>query len=148
MRLETTILSNLISDEEYARKVTPFLDDAYFSVGPEQTIYKKIGKFIQKYNNLPSKEALYIEIDNDSALHEEIHRECKELVDTLEPQEVDPQWLLDQTEKFCKDKAMYNAITEAISIYDGKVKDKTVNNISDLMQPRIVFPSISTTSIK
>ena len=133
MRLETTILSNLISDEEYARKVTPFLDEAYFQSQPEQTVYKKISKFIEKYNNLPSKEALYIEIDNDNSLHEEVHKECKEVVDALNQHEIDLEWLVDQTEQFCKDKAMYNAITEAISIYDGKTKGKTVNNIPDLV---------------
>ena len=100
MRLETTILSNLISDEEYARKVTPFLDEAYFQSQPEQSVYKKISKFIEKYNNLPSKEALYIEIDNDSSLHEEVHKECKENVEGLIQQEIDHESLLDQTQQF------------------------------------------------
>jgi replicative DNA helicase len=133
MRLETTILTNLIEDEEFARKVLPFLDEAYFQHPPEQILYKKIDHFVEKYSNLPSKEALYIELDNDSSLHEDVHKECKEIVSSLEPLEVNNQWLLDQTEKFCKDKAMYNAITEAISIYDGKIKNKSVNNIPDLV---------------
>jgi replicative DNA helicase len=132
MRIETTILSNLVHNEEYARKVIPFLNQAYFSDFIEKNIFISIDNYVQKYNNSPDVEALNIDLQK-TTLNEDQYKSVQEYVGTLKPSKVDFQWLLDETEKWCKDRAIYNAIFTGIQIIDGKDKQKTPEAIPDIL---------------
>ncbi len=123
-RIETIILKNLIHNEEYSRKVIPFLSKEYFVEHTDKLLYTEINKFIEKYNNLPTKEALIIELDNTTLKDEEFEN-VTELLTYLEGQndeKSDIQWLLESTEKFCQDKAIYNAVVNSIKILDEPKK--------------------------
>ena len=125
MRLETTILKNLIYNEEYTRKVLPFLSVNYFQEREDKILYEKIAEYINQYNALPTQEALAIELDKSPIKDEEFQDSLKLLESiTNENDEANISWLLDSTEKFCQDKAIYNAVVESISILDEKGGDK------------------------
>ena len=125
MRLETTILKNLLYNEEYTRKVLPFLSVNYFQEREDKILYEKINEYINQYNTLPTQEALAIELDKSSIKDEEFQNSLKLLESiTNENDEANISWLLDSTEKFCQDKAIYNAVVESISILDEKGGDK------------------------
>ena len=125
MRLETTILKNLIYNEEYTRKVLPFLSVNYFQEREDKILYEKIDEYINQYNALPTQEALAIELDNSSIKDEEFQNTLKLLESiTNENDEANISWLLDSTEKFCQDRAIYNAVVESISILDEKGRNQ------------------------
>jgi len=125
MRLETTILKNLIYNEEYTRKVLPFLSVNYFQEREDKILYEKIDEYINQYNTLPTQEALAIELDKSPIKDEEFQNSLKLLESiTNENDEANISWLLDSTEKFCQDKAIYNAVVESISILDEKGGNK------------------------
>ena len=125
-RVEALILKNLIHNEEYSRKVLPFLKKDYFMEHADKLLYTQVESFINKYNNLPTKEALVIELDN-TPLKDEEFENVTGLLDYLEGQEnekSDITWLLETTEKFCQDKAIYNAVVSSIKILDEPEKSK------------------------
>ena len=123
MRTEHLILKNLLHSEDYARRTLPYLKPEYFSDHSEKVIYEELDKFISKYNALPSREALTIEIDNRSNLNDKQFADIAHYVSTLTADESDDKdWLINTTEKFCQEKAIYNAIMDSISIIDGDGK--------------------------
>ena len=133
-RLEITVLRNLVHNEEYMRKVLPFVKSEYFTDESERTIYKIISDFVVKYNKPPTTEALGITLQN-SNLPEGTFKETSELVKELDVFEKPNQdWLLDETEKFCKDKAVYNAILQSIGIMEGRDKNFSKDGIPSLLQ--------------
>ena len=125
-RIETLILKNLIHNDEYARKVLPFLNKDYFEEHTDKLLYEHVDTFITKYNNLPTKEALVIELEN-SSLNDTEFDNVTELLTHVDGQNTDEkpdiQWLLETTERFCQDKAIYNAVVKSIKILDEP--DKT-----------------------
>ena len=126
-RIEIIILKNLLHNEEYARKVLPFLSKEYFVEHADKLLYGQIDTFINKYNNLPTKEALVIELDSTSLKNEEFE-DVTDLLTYVEEQndeKSDIQWLLETTEKFCQDKAIYNAVVSSIKILDEPEKSKS-----------------------
>jgi archaellum biogenesis ATPase FlaH len=126
-RIETIILRNLLHNEEYTRKVLPFLDKEYFVEHADKLLYGQIDTFVNKYNNLPTKEALVIELDSTSLRNEEFD-EVTDLLTYVEEQDneqPDIQWLLETTEKFCQDKAIYNAVVKSIKILDEPEKSES-----------------------
>jgi archaellum biogenesis ATPase FlaH len=126
-RIETIILRNLLHNEEYTRKVLPFLDKEYFVEHADKLLYEQIDTFVNKYNNLPTKEALVIELDSTSLRNEEFD-EVTDLLTYVEEQDneqPDIQWLLETTEKFCQDKAIYNAVVKSIKILDEPEKSES-----------------------
>ena len=127
------LLSNLISNEPYARKVLPFLKPEYYSDIHDRVIFEEINKFVEKYGNLPTKQTLSIELDNRKDLNQEQFGKVLEIIETLNEHDVDMQWLIDTTEKFCKDKAVYNAIISGIQIIDGKDKQHTAEAIPSIL---------------
>ena len=131
--IERTTLSNLVYNEPYARKVLPFIKPEYFSNRHERVVFEEINKFVEKYGNQPTKEALSIELDNRKDLNEEEFKSVVDIVETLSNAEVDMQWLVDTTEKFCKDKAVYNAILSGIQIIEGKDKQQTAEAIPSIL---------------
>lgn len=132
---ETIILRNLMHNEEFSRKVLPFLKDEYFKSKVDKTIYHMISEHIKKYNALPTAEVLGITIEERSDLSEQDYKNCLELIDNLaeSKEKVNDGWLLDKTETFCKDRAIYNAILESIEIIDGKSRTKTKNSLPEIL---------------
>ena len=121
MAIESVILSNLLFNEGYARKVIPFLQQEYFSDYVEKTLFNLINDYVQKYNSFPSKEALAIDLSNKDGLNEDIFKKAKEYIQGLNyEEETEDGWLVDQTEKFCQEKAIYNAIMSSIQILDDR----------------------------
>jgi replicative DNA helicase len=128
MKLEQTILRNLITNEDYLRKSLPFLKDEYFTDRSEKVIYDEILSFTNAYNSTPSVEAITLAIKERRNLTNEEVEKCETYLQEIEQsskteQKTDNNWLIDKTEKFCQEKAIYNAVLNSISILDGK--DKT-----------------------
>ena len=132
MRIETTILSSLLYNEEYTRKVIPFIRQEYFSDHTERTIFKTINDYVEKYNNNPSIESLNIDIQK-AVLNEDQHKTIQGYLSELSSSESDFQWLVDQTEIWCKERAIYNAIFTGIQIIDGKDKKQTPEAIPTIL---------------
>ena len=133
-KFENTILSNLIYNEEFARKTVPFLKEEFFRDRIEIIVFQQINNFITKYNNLPTREALTIELSNLKNITEEEFKQSKQLLNSLQTESnVDQQWLLDTTEKFCKDRAVYNAVLKGIKIIDGKDKQLSPEAIPSIL---------------
>ena len=132
MRIETTILSSLLYNEEYTRKVIPFIRQEYFSDHTERTIFKTINDYVEKYNNNPSIESLNIDIQK-AVLNEDQHKTIQGYLSELSSSESDFKWLVDQTEIWCKERAIYNAIFSGIQIIDGKDKNQTPEAIPAIL---------------
>jgi len=134
MKIETLILQSLIFDNEYLRKVIPFLKDEYFVDSNEKLIFKKITDFLNVYKDKPNKDALVIALQNDKSLTEEQYTETATLVQNMDKSDHNKDWLYTETEKFCKDKALYNAILSSISILDGRDSNMSKDGIPSLLQ--------------
>ncbi len=135
-RLELSILKNLIYNDEYARKVLPFIQTEYFSDNNERTIYNEIKEFVEKYKNLPTYEALVINFTESKKLTEEQVRNSIQILSDIKANKDDPtdiQWLTEHTEKFCQDKALYNAIMESVTILDDKFSTKAKGEIPKIL---------------
>ena len=131
--LEQTILRHILNDEAYMRKVLPFIKPEYFE-GIYRTLFKETGKFVTKYNKLPTETSFKIELDQSDRLSSEQHNMSMDVLPYLfSDEKVDEQWLLDTTEKWCQDRAVYNAIMESISIIDGKHESLTKNALPDIL---------------
>ena len=131
--VETTILKNLLYTDEYSRKVLPFLKKEYFEDYNEKIIFEEIFNFISKYNNLPTKESILIELSQRKDINEEEHNTLKDYVNSITKLDSDPQWLLDTTERFCKDKAVHNAVLDGIRILDKKDSKRTPEAIPSIL---------------
>ena len=131
--IERTTLTNLIYNEDYTRKVLPFIKPEYFANRNERVVFEEIEKFLDKYNSLPTKETLTIGIDNRKDITDEEYKKVVDIISSLDKTDVDLQWLHDETEKFCKDKAIYNAVLDGIKIIDGKDKDRTPEAIPSIL---------------
>ena len=134
MRLEQKILASLVHNEEFTRKVAPFIDSAYFQERLEKVIIQDILNFFTKYNKLITQDVLKIELSNRKDLTDKELGEAHRIVDTLHPDRTDLTWLVENTEKFCKDRAVYNAILQSIKIIDGKDKLLTQEAIPKILQ--------------
>jgi len=131
--IERTTLSNLVFNEEYCRKVLPFIKSDYFDIKEERVVFEEIESFVDKYKKMPTKTSLEIEIESRKDLTQDQHTKIVEIIQTLDSTDVDMDWLVDTTEKFCKDKAIYNAIVEGISIIDGKDKNRGADAIPSIL---------------
>lgn len=134
-RPETAILRGLFHDEEYARRVLPFVKPEYFLERTDRIVFDTISEFVAKYSKTPSTESIFVEIYGKKGLTENEVKEVglllKEVTDGAGS---DTKWLIDTTEAFCKEKSLYNAIMESIQIIDGRSKDKTPNAIPDILK--------------
>jgi archaellum biogenesis ATPase FlaH len=133
MRIEQKILTNLIYDEQYCRKVIPFIKREYFADRKEAIVASEIVKFFTTYNKPISKEILSIEIGNRKDINDKELVEVNGYVDSLTHELVNDDWMLQNTEKFCKDRAVYNAILNSISIIDGRDKVHTQDSIPSIL---------------
>jgi replicative DNA helicase len=132
-RVETTIIRSLAFNEEYSRKVLPFIRTEYFTDYTEKVVFEEVCQFIFKYNKLPTREILGVEIENRSDLNENTYKEVTEYVSKLDDSHLDVKWLCDTTEKWCRDKAIYLALMESISIVDGNDSKKTKDAIPSIL---------------
>ena len=132
-RIERTTLKNLIHNDEYARKVLPFLKEEYFVERFDKILFREIYNFITKYNNLPTKEALSIELNNRKDVNETEYKTITDILGTLNKEQIDQKWLVETTEKFCKDRAIHNAILGGIQILDGKDKAHSPEYLPEML---------------
>jgi replicative DNA helicase len=132
-RLELTILRNLVYNEDYSRKVIPFIQPEYFEQRSERVIFEEIVQFIVKYNSAITKEALGIEIENRTDLTETDVKDIREICASLNDSVAEKQWLLDTTEKWCRDRAIYLALMESIHIADGNDGNKNRDAIPGIL---------------
>ena len=122
MNLEKKILKHLILDEAYTRKTIPFIKSEYFSDQSEKILFEEISQYISKYNSMPTKEALSIEIENKPNITDDQFKRTSSLISEVSDsyESGDTEWLIDATEKFCQEKAIYNGIMQSIQILDNK----------------------------
>jgi replicative DNA helicase len=132
--IEKTILSHLLYNEPYARKVLPFLKEEYFHSSSDKTVYNLIHSYVDKYNNLPTKEVLMIELDNKDGLSESVFKDTRSTIETLAVENTDIEWLLNSTEKYCQEKAVYNAIMSSIKILEDKTSEQSKGAIPSILQ--------------
>ncbi len=132
-RIENTILASLFYNEDYTRKVLPFIKEEYFSNRVEQLLFGEVFTFVEKYNNLPTKDAILIELNSRRDINEEELQNIKDYVVAIENTESDDQWLLETTEKFCKDRAVHNAVLAGIKILDNKDKKQSPEAIPHIL---------------
>ncbi len=131
--LEQLILRNILTNEPYMRRVLPFIKPEYFQ-GVYNLLFKECGKYVGKYNRLPSTNSLKVEIDQSSKFNDDQYTAAMEILPNLfDTQKEDDDWLYDTTEKWCQDRAIHNAIMESISIIDGKHQNLTKNALPELL---------------
>ena len=133
-KVEILILRNLIHNEDYARKVIPFLKKDYFEEESQRILYGEISDFIEGYNKLPTKEILQIELSNLTDLTQENYNQISQTIDILDKVPSDDDWLMDTTEKWCRDRAIYLALMESIQLADGKDSTKNRDAIPDILK--------------
>ena len=133
-RIEDSILRNLIFSEEYYRKVIPHIDPAYFESIVDKTVFEEIYDFSTKYDKIPTKEILKINIAQRSDLNDEVYKDSVQKIETYSDEDVDIQWLLDSTEKWCQDRAIYIALMRSIQIADGGDKKISKDAIPSILQ--------------
>ena len=131
--IEITILKNLIHNDEYSRKVIPFINKEYFEEFHQKIIFEEVCTFIVKYNSLPTKETLIIESEKRTDITEDVFGKIQDCVGLLDDTPNDLQWLLDTTEKWCKDRAIYLALVESIAIADGNNDKKNQDAIPSIL---------------
>jgi len=132
-RIERTALRNLVFNEEYTRRVIPFIRKEYFEDRAERTIFEEIQKFVTEYNKNPTRETLEIDLQKRKDLNETEYNRIVDIIKSLNPQEVDLDWLINTTEKFCKDRAIHNAVLDGIHIIEGKDNRRSPESIPDIL---------------
>ena len=132
-RVETTILNNLLFNEEYTRKVLPFLRPEYFEEKCDTIVFEQISSFLTQYDKLPTKEVLNIELQKRVDLSQDEYSLVTRLVESLLPTESDRTWVLDTTESWCKERAIYLALMESIKIADGQDEKKSPDAIPSIL---------------
>jgi hypothetical protein len=142
MKLEQTILKNLIYNEEYMRKVLPFLNDSYFFDKVEKNIYKEINEFVDKYNTTPNLEVITLSLQDRKNISGDEYKNVIEYIDKIKEdksEESKLDWLVDKTEKFCQEKAIYNAVLNSIHILDGKDKQQDKGSIPKILSDALAI---------
>ena len=132
-RVPLTILNNLIHDEEYTRKVIPFIEEDYFEERSDKVVFEEIATFLKAYDSLPSKEVLQIEVGKRTDLTQDEFQSTEQLINALGKSEYEQEWVYDTTEAWCKERAIYNALMESIKIADGQDDKKNRDAIPSIL---------------
>ncbi|NBW37109.1 MAG: DNA primase [Cytophagia bacterium] len=132
-KIEFLILRNLLNNEDYVRKVIPFIKSEYFEDYNQKIVFEEILNFVSEYNQLATKEVLCIEVEKRTDINEQSFKEIVQLISCLEDVPVEPGWLIDTTEKWCRDRAIYLALMESIHIADGKDEKKNRDSIPSIL---------------
>ena len=133
-KVETTILKNLLFNNDYCRKVLPFIKTEYFENLHEKVVFEEICKFVVSYDNLATKEVLLIETEKRTDINEETYKTICDYVSTLENNVSETNWAVDTTERWCRDRAIYLALMESIKIADGQDEKKSRDSIPSILQ--------------
>jgi archaellum biogenesis ATPase FlaH len=133
-KVELLILKNLIYNEDFVRKILPYLKCEYFQDYSQKVVFEEIQEFFSSYNQLPTKEAIEIEVENRTDLTEESFKNCLAITSGLEYEPVEDEWLFSTTEKWCKDRAVYLALMEAIHVADGGDSKRNRDAIPSILQ--------------
>ena len=133
-KVETTILRNLLFNNDYCRKVLPFLKTEYFENIHERVVFEEICKFIVAYDDLATKEVLLIETEKRIDIREDAYKTICDYITSLDDSPADNKWLTDTTEKWCRDRAIYLALMESIKIADGQDEKKSRDAIPSILQ--------------
>lgn len=142
MTIQKTILSSLLFNDEYGRKVIPFIKSEYFKESNDKTIFNLIDEYLKKYNGFPSKEALLIDLSNSKNISEYDFKNTLTVINELQNNsDTDINWLIDQTEKFCQDQALFNAISKSITLMNDESSE--TSNISKGSIPKILSEALS-----
>ncbi len=136
--IEALVVNSLVFSQEYTRQVLPHLKSEYFEDHNNRVVFEELSKYLVAYDNLPTKDALNIEVENRRDLNESTYKEIKTLIDNLDEEPHESQWLVDTTEKWCRDRAIYIALLESIQIADGN---------GDAKQSRDAIPSILSSAL-
>ena len=131
--IEFLVLRNLLHNEEYARKVIPFLKPDYFEDTSQKIIFEEISKFIDEYNKLVTKEILCIEVENRKDINDSSFKEVVEIIQNLDDVSSEFEWIIDTTEKWCRDRAIYLALMESIYIADGNDEERNRDAIPSIL---------------
>ena len=132
-RLEQTILKNLIQNEPFTRKVLPFLKSEYFTENDEKVVFKEIQQYFLKYTKPPTTEALLINLDNNASLSENELKMSKTVISQFDKETTPMDWLVEETEKWCKDRAIYIAVMDSIEVIDKK-SQRSTGEIPELLK--------------
>jgi len=132
-RVELLILNNLLNNETYIRKTIPFIKEEYFKEQREKIIFQEIFSFMEKYSKPITPEALIIEVENRDDITQDVYTDILQCVNSFEETDTNPDWLIDTTEKWCRDSAIYLALMDAIQIADGKDKDRGRDAIPSIL---------------
>jgi replicative DNA helicase len=132
--IESTIIKNLVGDDTYVRKVIPYIKPEYFNDYSDKILFDIINNFIVTYGQTPTKEVLTIEVENRKDLNEDSYKELQVKIQNIDNTEVDSQWLLDSTEKWCKQRAVYLALLDSVKIADGQDEKRTEDAIPSILQ--------------
>lgn len=134
-RIESTILKSLIHNDDFMRKVFPFLKKEYFTDQADAVLFGEIERFITKYNTCPTLDALQIQVSNSKTIPEHTYSVIEELFGELKDYTAPKlEWLIDETEQFCKDKSVYNAIVQSVRIIEGKDTSLSPDGIPSILQ--------------
>ena len=131
-KIEFLVLKNLLHNEEYLRKIVPFLKKEYFQDNNQKIVFEEIFSFVSEYNEVPTKEILSIEVEKRKDINETSFKEVSHLISCLDDEPTEFEWLVDTTEKWCRDRAIYLALLDSIAIADGK-EDKTPDAIPSIL---------------
>jgi len=142
-KVESLILRNLVYNEEYLRKVTPFIKADYFEDANQKIIFEEILKFVQEYNEPVTKEILYIEIEKRKDITDSSFKEITQAISYFEDTPSEFNWLVDTTEKWCRDRAIYLALMESIYIADGKDDKKNRDSIPTILSLKLLAHTIN-----
>ena len=132
-KVEFLILRNLLYNEEYLRKVIPFIEPDYFEDPLQKIVFEEISSFVSQYNKLATREILCIEVEKRGDINDTSFKEVTDLISSLEDELSDLSWLIDTTEKWCRDRAIYLALMESIQLADGKDESKGRDAIPSIL---------------
>ena len=133
LKIEEITLSKLILNDTYTRKVIPFIKDEYFDSPSHKVLFSTLSDYVNKFETLPEPNALKIEVEKRRDITEEIYREVENFIDNLDRDQYNDDWLIETTEKWCKEKAIYLALMESVKIADGQDKTRTKDAIPSIM---------------
>ncbi|MAG49517.1 DNA primase, partial [Candidatus Woesearchaeota archaeon] len=132
-KIEFLILKNLLNNEDFMRKVVPFVKADYFEDSNQRLVFEEIFNFVSQYNEVPTREIISIEVEKRKDLNETTLKEVSHLIGCLDETPVEYEWLLNTTEKWCRDRAIYLALLESIGIADGNNEKKTPDAIPSIL---------------
>jgi archaellum biogenesis ATPase FlaH len=132
-KIEFLVLKNLVHNEKYLRKVLPFLKEEYFEDNKYKVIFDEISSFVTEYNEVPTREILSIEVEKRKDINEDSFKQISQVISYLEDDVVEFEWLVNTTEKWCRDRAIYLALVESIGIADGGDSKKAPDAIPSIL---------------